>query len=426
MTDVRPTVFRKVAALAVKWALRLPGLLFVSFILAWPSYLLLFALALRRAQLLPPTIPLAIFLTLVQCTHWYLLLTNAAFFCFNRRLFWILRAPLPPLLMFAVSSKLLLTKTVWHRDTKRDARAALEGMSDEEKRDLRSRLLPTNEKENHRAHDSASLWREVTLLFLKQLKRKARSNLRTKINRCYQPRRITTRSALAEYDLSMEDFRMLYLGEARKVVANLQRKSDGAKGGTATAHSNMSLHMEIIDQFLQRALLFFLCPNALIDRYYDAHGKYCAMSFSYRLDNEVGWEFSPQSNVSKKGRGAVLLWYGYFCLEAEKDSGIWHYSFVRSMLRGFVSGLCDELSVQELSSSFWKEAEGQCYNNIQYVNIGANEDYTKRVCGAVGANIWEHPDTVKEIFQTGMFKEIADNKETNRCKSGWLDVKPEI
>ncbi|KAL7535062.1 hypothetical protein ACHAWF_005042 [Thalassiosira exigua] len=430
MADVGPTKSQKVAALAAKQALLCLGLLIVFFVLTWPTLLLL--LFTRRTQLLPSTVSVAIALVTVQCTHLNLLRTDAAFLCLNRRLFWILRTLLPPLLMIIYRGEMLREGApAWYRDTKRDARAALEGMSDNEKNDLRRRLLSTNDGKDRHGGDSTSLKGETTLLFLKQLPKYARRDLRKKISRCYQPRRITTRSALAEYDLSMKDFRILYLGEARKVTRNMHERNKGTKlciSDSETAHNHVSLHMEIIDQFLQRALILFLCPNALIDRYYDAQGNYCAMTFSFRLDNEVGWALSPRSNISKNGGGAVHLSVGYFCLEAEKDSGIWHYNILRSMLRGFVSGLCDELSVHESPpSSFSKEVDGPQYdNNIQYVNIGTHEDYAKHSCGAVRANLWEHPETVKEVCQIGLFKEIADNYETDLCKSGWLHLTPEI
>jgi hypothetical protein len=153
------------------------------------------------------------------------------------------------------------------------------------------------------------------------------------------------------------------------------------------------------------------------------------MTFSYRLDNTaaaIAPSSSSSSNDSSCG-GGVHLSIGYFSLPNESNSGIWHYNFLRCMLRGFMSGLCHELELIPPTSS---SSPSSSNNVVRYVNMGTHEDYVKHSCGAVGA-LWEHSDVVARVCPVGFFTEIGrcsdrEDEDDELQQFGWLSVKPEI
>ena len=103
-------------------------------------------------------------------------------------------------------------------------------------------------------------------------------------------------------------------------------------------------------------------------------------------------------------KGGVHLSIGYFCLESEKNSGIWHYNFCRSMLHGFVCGLRHELPVPFSSSRQQQHQQRPSQYNIQYVNMWTHEDYAKRSSGAAGANTIHNYERVKDVCPVAFFK----------------------
>lgn len=380
-TTTKTTKSQQLLALAAKQALVCLGVLIVFLILTWPALvvlvLLLHYILQKKQQLehyhdevvfLDITTPImsittssSVVVVILLCIitthiHLNLLTKHPSYLCLNRRIFLPLRIPLPPLLMLIYRSEMLREGgSTWYRDTFLDAKLALRRLTRDERESLRYRLLRRR----------TSTYQEITQLLLQLLPKHGRRDLTKKIRQHYYPRKISSQSVLGEYDLSTQDFYLLFWGEGRKIQSDLSKKAKTKENDNNNNNSisrlSISTRLIIIDQFLQRALILLLCPNAIIDRYYDADGKYCAMTFSYRLVNATTIASADSSTSSNDG--GVHLSIGYFSLPNESSSGIWHYNFLRCMLRGFISGLYHELELIPPTSS------SSSKNNVRYVNM---------------------------------------------------------
>jgi hypothetical protein len=467
-----PTKSQELAALLAKNALVSLGLLIVFLILAWPS-VLLFLLYFYYCKKYDYDVSSSILsessaavtvvtVIIISTTHVHLklLVSHPSYLCFNRRIFLFLRIPLPPLLMLIYRSEMLREGgSTWYRDTLSDAQDVLQKLSSVERERLRQKLLSTINNGNNKNDIIAartSIYQEITTLFLQNIPKYARRDLIKKLRNHYIPRNLTSKSVLGERELSIDDLYLLYRGEARKVRSDLDKRwrskmttkkdsvdnssskdnnsieeEDATKESSSRRkRSNTQTQLMIVDQFIQRALILFLCPNAIIDRYHDSNGTYCAMTFSYRLENSEDNDIASATAASattttatNNKPGGVHLSIGYFALESESNSGIWHYNFLRTMLRGFISGLCHELQVYDDDAPTSSSSASSTFNKtIRYVNMGTHEDYVKHSCGAVGANLWEHPEVIKRVCPVGLFKENGSVDD----ELGWLSLKPEI
>jgi hypothetical protein len=164
--------------------------------------------------------------------------------------------------------------STWYRDTLMDVKMAFSRLTCDERECLRNKLLLNNKNNASPRRGSTSIHQEITQLFLQQLPKHGRRDLTKKIRQHYQSRKISSQSVLGEYDLSIQDFYLLFWGEGRKIQSDLLKKEkkrkndddndndsrDSDKDNIDNRNKNSggilpsSTQWIIIDQFLQRAM----------------------------------------------------------------------------------------------------------------------------------------------------------------------------
>lgn len=210
-------------------------------------------------------------------------------------------------------------------------------------------------------------------VLLSRLKPSTRKDLRKKLKLFFE-NEITTQTVHSDFLSLRHDIPILWAHEKRAIQ------------GTDKS---------VVEEFIKRFLVLFLVSHAYLDRYYDKDGKICALA-----------QFVGCKNTINN--------FMYFCLEEQRNSGIWQCECNRllgmTVLKN--SKLSSHIGVGHPNTIYFYMLDNHFRGllravaaspEIEYINFQVHQGYAKRLAGAVDAD-YNNDELLCKLYPFALYK----------------------